>query len=164
MPKFDGIEVMKYIKEIKQNPKVLIISSDTSLETINRAYQNGCIDYLKKPFFVDELIHKLNILTKEEQNLEITKDLAFNLHASELIYKNESIYLTNKENALLKLLTKNKNQIVTKDQILFEVFDNAEIKENSIRSLIRRLRNKFPIKEVIKTISKNGYSLKYNFK
>jgi len=116
---------------------------------------------LKKPFFIDELIHKINILTKEEQNLEITKDLAFNLHASELIYKNESIYLTNKENALLKLLTKNKNQIVTKDQILFEVFDNAEIKENSIRSLIRRLRNKFPIKEAIKTISKNGYILSF---
>ena len=113
---------------------------------------------MKKPFFIDELIHKINILTKEEQNLEIAEDLIFNSYANELNYKGKSIHLTSKENALLKLLIKNKSRIVTKEQILFEVLENVEIKESSIRSLVRRLRNKIPIKKLIRTISKDGYS------
>jgi len=159
VPKFNGIEVMKYIKEIKQDSKILIMSANTDLNSINKAYQIGCLDYLKKPFFIEELIYKIKIFTKETSIITITKDLIFNADAKRLQYKDKTIHLTQKESRLLKLLIKNNKTVVTKDQILLNVFEDSTIKENSIRTLIRRLRDKLPFKNMIKTLYKDGYIL-----
>jgi DNA-binding response OmpR family regulator len=64
VPSIDGIEVLKYIKSSHPNVPVIIISSNHELEKIQSSYEKGCNDYIKKPFFMYELVHKVKSLCK----------------------------------------------------------------------------------------------------
>jgi DNA-binding response OmpR family regulator len=62
VPSLDGIELLKRIREYYPKTPVIIISSSVELETIKDSYHYGCSDYIKKPFFIDELEIKIEKL------------------------------------------------------------------------------------------------------
>ena len=64
VPNVDGIKILKKIREYYENIPVLIISASVELELIKESYAFGCNDYLKKPFFIDELEIKVDRLCK----------------------------------------------------------------------------------------------------
>ena len=63
VPSLDGIELLKRIREYYPQTPVIIISSTVELEVIKDSYSYGCNDYIKKPFFIDELEIKIEKLT-----------------------------------------------------------------------------------------------------
>ncbi len=68
VPRLNGIDLLKKIRDFYTETPVIIISSTVELEMIKDAYSIGCNDYLKKPFYIDELeikIDKLCNLNKE---------------------------------------------------------------------------------------------------
>ena len=68
VPNIDGIKILKKIREYYQTLPVIIISASVELDVIKQAYDFGCNDFLKKPFFIDELEIKIEKFCNIQNN------------------------------------------------------------------------------------------------
>ena len=147
VPGIDGLKLLELIHLYNQNAKVLMISATTDIDTISKAYRLGSLDYLKKPFFIEELYYKVKILTQEvstkSQNLPVNE------------------HLTKKEKVLLELLLTNTGNTITYEEIEEQVYTDFDMTPDALRGLIKRLRKKL-IDYNIKSISGIGYLLEKN--
>lgn len=160
VPSIDGIEILKRIREFNLDTPVIIISSTVELDVIRSSYNYGCNDYLKKPFFIDELeikIEKLCHFDKEE--VEISPKCKFRFKDSVLEVEGKSEHLSRKERLLLNLLLSHRGKVVSFDTIQAIVWEGNFASIDSIRSLVRRLRKKIPI-ECIETAVDVGYQFR----
>jgi DNA-binding response OmpR family regulator len=72
LPNVNGIELVKQIKKINKEANIFIMSADINIETIIKAYDIGCTDYIKKPFDIREIIAKIkHTLSVVPQNIKI---------------------------------------------------------------------------------------------
>lgn len=157
-PTINGIDILKTINENSIHSKVIILSANINIEIIKEAYDYGCYDYLKKPFEIEELYFKINKIAKDHKNiLQLNNELKFDTYNSILYSNDKTVALTKKELDFLKLLLKFKDQVVTYNQIEFDVYDNQSTSLVTIRTLVKRLRQKVG-KDNIKTVINVGYS------
>ena len=160
VPNIDGIKILKKIREYYKTLPVIIISASVELDVIKQAYDLGCNDFLKKPFFIDELEIKIEKLCKI-QNDEICFDenCYFDFKSSVIKMKDKEIRLTKKEKLLMNLFLTKKNQVISYESIESYVWEGNFASLESIRSLIRRLR-KVIDKDYIQTVVDTGYIFK----
>lgn len=149
VPNVNGLELLRLIHNQNTQAKVIIISANTDLNTLKKAYALGCVDYLKKPFHLEELRIKIN-------NLKIPKHFT-----STIQLKNDDDTLTKKEKDLLNLLLENQDTVVTYELIADYVYKNNAMSMDALRTLVRRLRSKLP-ENIIKNILDEGYSVSGN--
>ncbi|WP_044419071.1 response regulator transcription factor [Halarcobacter anaerophilus] len=160
VPNIDGIKILKKIREYYKDVPVIIISATVELDIIKKSYDFGCNDYLKKPFFIDELEIKIEKLCKiKDEKIEFDKDSFFDYKSSTLIINNEKIRLTKKERLLINLFITKKDEVLTYSIIENYVWEGSFASIDSIRSLVRRLR-KILKKEYIQTVVDTGYIFK----
>ncbi len=160
VPNVDGIKILKKIREYYEEIPVIIISSTVELDIIKEAYDLGCNDYLKKPFFIDELEIKIEKLCKIAKDvIEFDKDYFFDFKSSLLKIGSQEVRLTKKERLLLNLFLTKRNEIISYAAIENYVWEGNFVSLESIRSLIRRLR-KILVKEYIQTVVDTGYIFK----
>jgi DNA-binding response OmpR family regulator len=144
VPHVNGLELLSLIHNHNSSSKIIMISSNIDLESIQKAYASGCCDYLKKPFHLEELQLKINqFLNKEEQLLQN-------------ITLPPNTTLTKKERLLLLLLLEHKSQTVTYAKIEAYVYKDKSMSIDSLRTLVKRLRKKLP-HSVIETKIDEGY-------
>lgn len=147
VPHITGLELLEII--LGQNPqaKVIMISVNTDIESLQTAYDLGCVDYLKKPFHITELRAKINRLKSERE------------HSVSLInLKDKRKTLTKKEKRLLNLLLDNQPHTVTYDMIELDVYKNKPMSMDALRALVRRLRAKLA-EDIIENIIDEGYRI-----
>jgi DNA-binding response OmpR family regulator len=157
VPSLDGLNILKELRETYIDTPMLIISSNIDLDTIKDAYGLGCDDYLKKPFYIDELEVKIKKLCKLDiKMMKIDDDYEYNLESRELFYKSNSVKLTKKETLLLHLLVTNIDKVISFDQIINYVWQGDMTTTDSIRTLVMRLRKKIP-KDSLETLIDFGY-------
>jgi len=157
VPNIDGIKILKKIREEYIDIPVIIISASVELELIKESYDFGCNDYIKKPFFIDELeikIQKLCII--EDEKIKFDENSYFDFKSSFILLDEEEIRLTKKERLLLNLFLSKKNKVVSFEAIESYVWEGSFVSLESIRTLIRRLRKTLK-KEYIETIVDTGY-------
>ncbi len=160
VPNIDGIKVLKKIREFYSSLPVIIISASVELDVIKQAYEFGCNDFLKKPFFIDELEIKIekycNII---DDKICFDDNCYFDFKSSLLLINEEEIRLTKKEKLLLNLFLNKKNQLISYETIENYVWEGSFVSLESIRSLIRRVR-KVLEKDYIQTVVDTGYIFK----
>lgn len=160
VPNVDGINILKKIREYYKSLPVIIISASVELDVIKQAYDLGCNDFLKKPFFIDELEIKIEKLCNiQDTNIYFDENSYFNFNSSMVKIEDKEIRLTKKEKLLLNLFLSKKNQIVSFENIENYVWEGNFVSLESIRSLVRRVR-KILDKEYIQTIVDSGYQFK----
>jgi len=160
VPTLDGVALLKKIREYYQDIPVIIISATVELDIIKKAYGFGCSDFLKKPFFIDELTIKIEKLCNiSDKIITFDEDCFFNYKSSTITIKQEEQRVTKKEKLLLNLFLNNKNKIITIDNIQENVWEGNIASIESIRTLMRRVR-KILTKEYIQTIVDTGYIFK----
>lgn len=160
LPNVNGLELVKRIKNKKENSKIFIISGDDNIETIVKAYDIGCNDYIKKPFDLREIIAKINITFQEKLSKHIKiSDLCYYDKDSKVIYyKDRPVTLTKKESALMDILVTNFGKIVSNDAIEKYVWD-AENSNGHVRQLVSKLKKTLPCENIIQNHSSNGYGI-----
>jgi len=144
VPNINGLELLDIIYTKDNSSKVIIISSNTDINSLQKAYKLGCIDYLKKPFHLQELrikIDKLNLV-----KIDILSSIQLKGNAE----------LTKKEKSLLTILLNNVNSVVTYEMIENSVYKNKAMSLDSLRALVRRLRLKLE-DDIIKNVLEEGY-------
>jgi len=151
VPNINGLELLDIIYTKNNKSKVIIISSNIDMFSIHKAYKLGCMDYLKKPFHVEELRIKIDKLNLPSSNI-----------LSSVKLKDNSS-LTKKEKGLLLLLLNNVNTIVTYSMIEDSVYKDRTMSLNSLRALVRRLRLKL-VDDIIQNVLEEGYLMSDNMK
>lgn len=160
VPNVDGIKILKKIREFYDDVPVIIISASVELDVIKESYDFGCNDYLKKPFFIDELEIKIEKLCNIQDDLiYFDKDCYFDYKSSTVVIDNVEQRLTKKERLLMNLFLTKKNQVLSYETIENYVWEGSFASLESIRSLIRRLR-KVLTRDYIQTVVDTGYIFK----
>ncbi|RXK01765.1 DNA-binding response regulator [Arcobacter sp. CECT 8989] len=160
VPNIDGINILKKIRSYYSEVPIIIISATVELDMIKEAYDFGCNDYLKKPFFIDELEIKVEKLCQVKDEKEYFDEKSyFDYKSSTLCIDNEEQRLTKKERLLMNLFLTKKNQVLTYSTIESYVWEGSFASIESIRSLVRRLR-KVVKKDYIHTVVDTGYIFK----
>jgi DNA-binding response OmpR family regulator len=145
VPNTSGIELLELIKNKNPKAKIIIISANNNLHTIKHSYKLGCIDYIKKPFFIEELLYKIKVLIPNNKADKYIKD---------------NITLTKTEESFFKLLKQNQNQTIRYEDIQNIIYQEKESTNiNTIRTLAKRVRAKLKNKDLIKTV--NGFGFKF---
>lgn len=145
IPNGNGLELLSLIKNQYENAKVIIITSNVDLQTISKAYTSGCMDYLKKPFHLEELKFKIDNLNLNNQSLLSKINLKSN------------VKLSKKEKSFLTLLLENKGNTVTYQMIDEVVYQDKIMSLDGLRALVRRLRAKID-GDVVKNVVEEGYT------
>jgi len=145
IPNINGLEIVKYIRQKDNTTPIIMITASMELSNFQTAFKNGCNEYIKKPFFLEELEIRINNLLIKEENtiIQISKSISYDMEYEELKINSKVIQLRKKERKLLTILLQNINHTVTTNEIHSFVWEN-EIKENyPLRQLINELRKKF---------------------
>ncbi len=160
VPNVDGINILKKIREYYKIVPVIIISASVELDVIKQSYDFGCNDYLKKPFFIDELEIKIEKLCNiQDSKIYFDENSYFDFKSATVVIENQETRLTKKEKLLINLFLSKKNQVITYESIENYVWEGSFVSLESIRSLIRRVR-KILNKEYIHTVVDTGYLFK----
>ena len=160
VPNIDGIKILKKIREFYNSLPVIIISASVELDVIKQAYEFGCNDFLKKPFFIDELEIKIERYCNiQNDKIFFDEDCYFDFKTSTIMINGVENRLTKKEKLLMNLFLTKQNQVITYEAIENYVWEGSFASLESIRSLLRRVRKILP-KEYIQTIIDTGYIFK----
>lgn len=161
VPGIDGLSYLKEIRALDAQTPAIIISANIELETIKNAYNKGCDEYLKKPFYVDELVFKVDKLCKPNQSkLYFSSTVYFDTRTQLLYDEDEEIKLAKKEILLLSLMAKHLDKIVTFEMIEQYVWEGELTNLENVRALIKRLRKKLP-PDTLLSQGGMGYKLRY---
>lgn len=168
LPDISGEEVIKKIREDKTNKdiEIIVISAKNSIINKVDTLDLGADDYLAKPFEVLELISRVN--AKKRRHLEETiiyKDLTLYPQRFDL-YKNEKkIDLTTNEFKILLHLIKNKDRVISRDEIFSTYWNEPQVLAYESRVIdvhINSIRNKLSSNkdEYIVSVYGEGYRIK----
>ncbi len=166
MPSGDGIDLIKFIKENSSSPVIMLTALDQDKNKI-QGLKLGADDYVSKPFEPEELYLRIIKLLKlyenfSNQDIKITfGSFTYDISTLELKRNNELVYLTESENDLMIRLIDKRNDIVLREELADQEFDESELRKVDVR--ITRLRQKIEKNakqpQFIKTIRGKGYKL-----
>jgi len=163
MSDMNGLEMIRLIREHDKTTKIIILSAYSNKEYLLDAIDLGLVKYLIKPIdhetFYPIIIQCIKEI-KDSNNslLQISQTCTFDTVNSKIYFNNQTFTLSKYETDFLLLLYNNRSNIVTYDQIQFEVWVDNIMSENSLRTLVKSLRKKLP-KNIITNLSKVGYKL-----
>ena len=163
LPDLSGFDLIEQIKIINSNIPILILSACDLDSAILHGFNLGAEDYVTKPFNIEILHKKINVILKRNTKNTFYKDdhLFFDKNTSKLVIDNKEIKLTPLEFKLLSLFLENQNQIILKETIIEKIWDSNEnyVDEHTLLVNISRLRNKIEDDKhhYIKTVYGLGY-------
>lgn len=163
LPDLSGFDLIEQIKIMNSNIPILILSACDLDSDILHGFNLGAEDYVTKPFNIEILHKKINVILKRNTKNTFYKDdhLFFDKNISKLEINNKEIKLTPLEFKLLSLFLENQNQILLKERIIEKIWDVNEnyIDEHTLLVNISRLRNKIEDDKhhYIKTVYGLGY-------
>jgi len=127
MPKKDGLTLLKDLRESGHTLPIIIVSERSSKEDILSGYENGCDDYVIKPFSMDILICKIRAMLRRMQMTEDNQETVFQVgnvtfdSARQMLGNKQ---LSTRENDLLLMLCRKTNHLVERSQILKALWQN----------------------------------------
>ncbi len=147
VPKKSGMDLLKELRAAQIKTPVIFISSITDMEQLEKSYEAGCCDYVRKPFELKELYlrimqaYKSNILKTADDSLELPFGYRFDVKKLILKKEGEDVSLTKKEALIIALLVENLGSVVTIDDFQSYVW-GEDIDPTNIRVQINNLRKK----------------------
>ena len=168
LPKVNGYEVVKKLRENKNETAVLMLTARDSIEDKIKGLDLGADDYLIKPFDFGELLARIRALVRRKygntSNTMEIDDLCIDIAKKTVVRGGKNIELTGKEYEVLEYLIQNKGHVLSRDKIRDSVWDYGyEGESNIIDVLIKNIRKKIDIgnsKPLIHTKRGLGYVLK----
>jgi len=160
VPHVNGIEILQHIRKTNINTPVIIITASLEIQNFAIAFENGCNEYIKKPFHLKELDIRIeNLLSlKTPEKIFIADDFYFAPDTEEFFYKTKHIRLRYKEKRFCAILMKHLNTIVP-NNVIYDYVWEGEVKESyPLRQLLVELRKKLPF-DIIHTKIREGYMI-----
>lgn len=149
LPDGSGYDLCKYIKTSKDIPIIFLTALDEEVNVV-LGLDLGGDDYITKPFRVRELLSRIRVVLRRNTKLDISggiiisEKIEVNTSLAEVKKDDYKILLTAKEYKLLLTFLKHPNELLSKDFILNEIFDDEGVfvEDNTLSVYIKRLREK----------------------
>jgi len=144
MPGIDGFEVLSEFRKFSDTP-VIMLTAKALEEDVVEGFSKGADDYVTKPFSNKELMLRIKVILRRHYQIANAKsyeNLSLDFERLLLIKDGVEISLTHFECELLKVFFSHVDQVLTREQLLKNVFDNYEGYDRNIDSYIKRLRHK----------------------
>lgn len=167
IPHVNGMEVLKTIRANNQQVPVLFLTAKGETQDIVRGLDAGASDYMTKPFEFPEFLARLRAMLRTQgvvnENVIACGSLVVDMNNHKAVRDGRNIYLTVREYAILEYLARNRNIVVTREQIRANIWNiDDDVNSNVVDVYIRYLRRKIDDKyddKLIQTIRGVGYKL-----
>lgn len=172
LPGKTGFDLCRDFRIFNTTTPVLMLTAFSELEDKVKGFECGADDYLTKPFYMRELILRVNALVKRnristsnasENALTIVGDITINQVTKKVLRQGNEILLTPREYQILLRLCQNQGEIVSKSELIREIWGKSmDANTNTIEVYVNFLRNKLDkpfAKNSIKTKVGYGYYL-----
>ena len=169
LPGKEGIEVLKGLRAKKVKTPVILVTAKDAVQDRIDGLNAGADDYLIKPFAKDELLARVNALTRRFENIALNQPLQvsglkLDCKRCEAYVFGDTIILSAQESQLLEYLMRNQGQVLTKEQIFSKVWGfESDTEISAVELYVFYLRKKINFKKcntALETVRGVGYSLK----
>ena len=167
LPSMNGFEICRRLKREKQSPVIMLSAKDSVMDKVN-GLQIGADDYIAKPFVIEELLARIEVVFRRQDSLNNSivkfKDIVINKSSRSVKRNGNEISLTNKEYELLMILVDNKDNVVTREELLEKIWGYGYEPETNVTDVyVRYLRTKLNNEnkeEYIQTVRSVGYIMR----
>ena len=147
LPVISGTDLVQHVRKINFSSPIIMMTASVDFNDFKDAYHHGCNEYIRKPFYLEELNIRLRKLLPDniikKQTINISPSISYDLENDELIVDGVTRRLRKKEKRLISFLVKNCNKTIPFVLIESYVWEN-EIKESyPLRQLLNDLRKHF---------------------
>jgi DNA-binding response OmpR family regulator len=169
LPGRDGLSILRALREKKNTVPVILLTARSGLNERVEGLNLGADDYLPKPFYVEELIARIQAVARRASGEQLTQltagELSVNLITRQVRQGEQRIELTAREFNLLELLMRSPGRVFTRTQILEHVWGyDFDPQTNVVDVYIRRLRAKIDppsVQSWIETVRSVGYRFRH---
>ena len=171
LPELNGMEVLRRLRKESTVPVILVTARDAVMEKVN-GLDMGANDYITKPFHIEELLARIRMVLRSadasspasQEGTLVVGDLVLSASSRQVTRAGEIIELTKTQYDLLEYLLRNRDIVLTRDQILSRVW-GYEYSGNSnvVDVYVRYLRNRIHDSDenrIIETVRGIGYVLR----
>jgi DNA-binding response OmpR family regulator len=164
LPKKDGFSLARAVREKNKEVPIIFLTAKAMIEDKLAGFQTGADDYITKPFSLDELLCRIQVFLRRTEVVETKDDKVFRVGQYEfdpfnLILKNHvsEKTLTQKEAEVLKLLYKNRDRVLKREEILNQVWGNDDyFMGRSMDVFISKLRKYLKDDPAIQIVNYHG--------
>ena len=153
LPYFNGFEIAKHVREKHPQMPVLMLTARTGVEDKVKGLELGADDYLTKPFHLKELLLRIKGMLKRKNWYQkvVIETPHYNFGSNKINFENlkcsngkKDFQLTSYEAMIMKYLIENKDKVVTRKELLENVWNmNPDIETRTVDNFIVRLRKYF---------------------
>ena len=171
LPELNGIEVLRRLRREKQTPVILVTARDAVMEKVT-GLDTGANDYITKPFHIEELLARIRMVLRASDHASAGAqaevltlgDLDLNASSRQVTRAGAIVELTKTQYDLLEYLLRNRDIVLTRDQILnsvwgYEYAGNSNIVDVYVRYLRNRIRDTEESR-IIETVRGIGYVIR----
>nr|WP_067063266.1 response regulator transcription factor [Mucilaginibacter sp. L294] len=170
MPKMDGFEVARHIRETDKVTPIIFLTARSQPKDVVAGFESGANDYLKKPFSVEELIVRIKVLLSTNRLLERPKTINEDYQIGNLLFSSNKNtlqqginmwQLTARESDILKMLCKHQHEVIPRKVLLTNIWgDDSFFNARSLDVFITRLRRHLHADPNIQIINIRGVGYK----
>lgn len=160
MPNKNGIDMIRKIRDEDLDVIVIMVTAYSNEEYLLDLINLNINHYILKPVNSENLLNGIikALGPKLTTNLIFSANCHFNVQRHELIFNDEVVHLRKRDKEFLLLLHKNKNQILSYEQIDEYIWKDRTMSMSALKTFIKELRQKLPL-ELIQNIPQIGYKL-----
>lgn len=166
LPVLDGLEVASKLRKNHVQTPILMLTARTRQDQIWEGFENGTDDYMTKPFDLKELLLRVQaLIRRSSRNQEAVLQagtVELDPQTRSVRVSGELVELNSKEYGILEYLLRNKNKLVSTEELLEHVWDREiDMFTQTVRTNMKTLRRKIdPDKTFIKNIRGQGYVIR----
>jgi two-component system, OmpR family, copper resistance phosphate regulon response regulator CusR len=163
LPRRDGLDALRQLHLQRSDLPVLILSARSDLPTKLRSFEFGAVDYVSKPFALDELLARARVALRQRRAAEDGTVLRVGGLALDLARRQASVGdtvsdLSDREFRLLLFLMQHVGEVISRERLLSEVWGyNFDPRSNVVDVCVRRLRRRLGPDAPIETVRNAGY-------
>ena len=171
LPQLNGLEALRRLRKTSAVPVILVTARDAVMEKVN-GLDLGANDYITKPFHIEELLARIRMVLRNAEpaaqsgnsDTLTLGDLTLTLSSRQVMRAGQAIELTKTQYDLLEYLLRNRDIVLTRDQILSHVWGYSYAgNSNVVDVYVRYVRNKIHDTEesrIIETVRGIGYVIR----
>jgi DNA-binding response OmpR family regulator len=161
LPNKNGFEILKDLRQEKIKTPIIMLTAKSELQDKLQGLENGADDYITKPFHTRELLARVKVILKRNNNMEDVNNLEYenlklSLDTCQIFYNDMAMPINGKELELLQMLMINQNQVVEREKMANKIwgydseaeYNNVEVYISFIRKKLKLLKSKVKIKSI----------------
>lgn len=160
VPGKSGLELLHGLRDANDRTPVIIITAYQDIGHLQKGFENGCSDYLRKPFDLEELRVRVENIRQRfypSELVQVCENIRFDPLRHTLIGKDGPSAITPKESEILRYLIAHPRRIVSSEELMHNVWEYENLpSDTTLRGYIKNLREILG-KERIKTVRSQGY-------